>query len=256
MRLAHSDLHAILRFLSDAETSGAEEAYSPAVLEHLRGLIPCDDVGYQEADVVARRFTDPEAPAHEAEDAVYWALGPCPITDYRVRTGDATAIRMSDVIGRRRYHELPVYREYFATLSVDHILDLGLSSVPTSYRTVLLFRGSDMPDFTERERSILETLRPHLRAREARATLMALVAGRLRALGEQGETDDLHLTTREREIVAMVAAGKTNAQIATQLWIAPATVKKHLENTYVKLGVGSRAAAASRLQAGPEQVLA
>jgi DNA-binding NarL/FixJ family response regulator len=85
---------------------------------------------------------------------------------------------------------------------------------------------------------------------------MALVAGRLRALEEQGEADDLHLTTREREIVAAVAAGKTNAQIAADLWISPATVKKHLENTYLKLGVGSRAAAASRLSAGTDRIVA
>ena len=40
----------------------------------------------------------------------------------------------------------------------------------------------------------------------------------------------------------------TNAQIAAELWVTPATVKKHLENVYLKLGVGSRAAAASRVQ--------
>jgi DNA-binding CsgD family transcriptional regulator len=54
---------------------------------------------------------------------------------------------------------------------------------------------------------------------------------------------DEHLTAREREIVAMVAEGKTNAQVAADLWVSPATVKKHLENVYQKLGVGSRAAA-------------
>jgi len=57
-----------------------------------------------------------------------------------------------------------------------------------------------------------------------------------------------NLTAREREIVALVAAGRTNAEIAGALWVAPGTVKKHLENVYVKLGVGSRAAAASRLR--------
>jgi len=50
------------------------------------------------------------------------------------------------------------------------------------------------------------------------------------------------LTTREREIV-LVAEGKTNAEIAAQLWVAPSTVKKHLENVYEKVGVGRRAAA-------------
>lgn len=256
MRLAQSDLKAILRFLSDADASGAEEAYGPAVRAHLRVLIPCDHVGYEEADVAARRFTDPEASLYEAEDAIYWALGPCSITEYRVRTGDVSAVRMSDVISRRRYHEQALYRDYFAPRGVDHMLELGLSAAAASYRSLVLYRGSDAPDFSERERAILELLRPHLRAREARATLMALVAGRLRALDDPGETDHLQLTAREREVVAMVAAGKTNGQIARELWISPGTVKKHLENTYLKLGVGNRAAAASRVQAGAGRTLA
>lgn len=141
MRLAQSDLHAILRFLADADATGAEEAYGSAVLDHLRRLIPSDEIGYQQADVDARRFTDPEAEAYAAEDAVYWASGPCPITEYRVRTGDVSAIRMSDLISRRRYHELPIYRDYFQPRRVDHILDLGLSSAPSAYRTLIFFRA-------------------------------------------------------------------------------------------------------------------
>ncbi|HEU0237363.1 MAG TPA: LuxR C-terminal-related transcriptional regulator [Candidatus Limnocylindrales bacterium] len=256
MRLAHSDLSAILRFLSDADALGSEEAYGPAVRERLRVLIPCDRVSYEQADVTARRFTDPEAQLYESEDAVYWALGPCSITEYRVRTGDVSAVRMSDLISRRRYHEQPLYREYFAPSGIEHFLELGLSSVPASYRALVLYRGSDAPDFSERERTILELLRPHLRAREARATLVALVAGWPPVPEDGSETDDLQLTTREREIVAMVAAGKTNAAIASELWISPATVKKHLENTYLKLGVGNRAAAASRLRAETDRTLA
>jgi DNA-binding CsgD family transcriptional regulator len=250
MRFGHSDLNAVLRFLAEADASGGDEAYGPAVLEQLRRLIPCDEVGYQEADVDARRFTDPEAAVHAAEDAQYWAVGPCPVTEYRVRTGDLSAIRMSDVIGGRRYHDLPVYRDYFQPRGLDHVLDLGLSAVPSRFRSLVLFREHGSADFSERDRGVLEMLRPHLRAREARAALLALVAGGRTALEQIGEVDGLQLTTREREIVARVSAGKTNAEIAAELWISPATVKKHLENTYVKLGVGSRAAAASRVHAG------
>jgi DNA-binding CsgD family transcriptional regulator len=47
----------------------------------------------------------------------------------------------------------------------------------------------------------------------------------------------------------MVAEGKTNAEIATELWVTPGTVKKHLENVYLKLGVGSRAAAVNVIRA-------
>ena len=44
-----------------------------------------------------------------------------------------------------------------------------------------------------------------------------------------------------------MAQGKTNAEVATELWVAESTIKKHLENVYAKLGVPSRAAAVARL---------
>jgi len=58
--------------------------------------------------------------------------------------------------------------------------------------------------------------------------------------------DELGLTTRERQILAWVARGKTNPQIAETLSVAPSTVRKHLEHVYEKLGVRSRTAAVTR----------
>ena len=61
------------------------------------------------------------------------------------------------------------------------------------------------------------------------------------------ETRDLlGLTPRESQILAWVARGKTNREVAELLWIAPTTVRKHLENVYAKLGVTSRTAAVAR----------
>jgi DNA-binding CsgD family transcriptional regulator len=56
----------------------------------------------------------------------------------------------------------------------------------------------------------------------------------------------VQLTPREREVLAWVARGKTNAEIARLLWLAPGTVRKHLENVYAKLGVSTRTAAVAR----------
>jgi len=56
------------------------------------------------------------------------------------------------------------------------------------------------------------------------------------------------LTTQERRVLGHVAAGRSNAEIAEVLVVAPSTVRKHLENAYRKLGVTSRAAAVARLQ--------
>jgi DNA-binding CsgD family transcriptional regulator len=60
-------------------------------------------------------------------------------------------------------------------------------------------------------------------------------------------TPEALLTPREREVLAWVARGKTNAEIAGVLWLAPGTVRKHLENVYAKLGVSTRTAAVACL---------
>jgi DNA-binding NarL/FixJ family response regulator len=56
------------------------------------------------------------------------------------------------------------------------------------------------------------------------------------------------LTAREREILELVAEGRTNAEIAERLWVSPGTVRKHLDNVYGKLGVHTRTAAAAFVQ--------
>ncbi|MDQ3751739.1 MAG: LuxR C-terminal-related transcriptional regulator [Actinomycetota bacterium] len=51
------------------------------------------------------------------------------------------------------------------------------------------------------------------------------------------------LTGREVEVLALVATGKTNREIATDLVISEKTVARHVSNIFIKLGVTSRAAA-------------
>ena len=59
--------------------------------------------------------------------------------------------------------------------------------------------------------------------------------------GDQREVLCSLLTARELEILRLVAGGKTNKEIAAQLFISSDTVKGHLETTYRKLGVSDRA---------------
>ena len=51
------------------------------------------------------------------------------------------------------------------------------------------------------------------------------------------------LTGREAELLALLAAGKTNREIAAQLFISEKTVARHVSSIFSKLGVSSRAAA-------------
>jgi DNA-binding NarL/FixJ family response regulator len=50
-------------------------------------------------------------------------------------------------------------------------------------------------------------------------------------------------TAREREILQLAAAGLTTADIGARLGISPATVKRHFQNVYPKLGARDRTSA-------------
>jgi len=54
------------------------------------------------------------------------------------------------------------------------------------------------------------------------------------------------LSVREREVLALVAAGRTNAEIADALFISPKTASVHVTHILQKLGVASRVEAALR----------
>jgi DNA-binding NarL/FixJ family response regulator len=57
-------------------------------------------------------------------------------------------------------------------------------------------------------------------------------------------TDLDTLTTRQREILELVAKGYSNARIAKDLFLSESTVKQHLRATYKALGVADRKEAA------------
>jgi DNA-binding NarL/FixJ family response regulator len=79
----------------------------------------------------------------------------------------------------------------------------------------------------------------------ARAAFEALGAApdlaRLDGGGEQGRPDGL--TSRELEVLRVLAQGKTNRVIAEKLFISEKTVASHVSHIFTKLGVSSRAAA-------------
>jgi DNA-binding NarL/FixJ family response regulator len=54
-----------------------------------------------------------------------------------------------------------------------------------------------------------------------------------------------HLTEREREVLAYVARGMSNTQIADVLVVSPFTIKAHVSNILTKLNVVTRAEAAA-----------
>lgn len=81
----------------------------------------------------------------------------------------------------------------------------------------------------------------------ARAAFTELEAADLSRLDlDRGPREERHgLSGRELEVLRLVAAGKSNREIATALSISEHTVARHLQNIFSKLGVSSRTAASA-----------
>lgn len=72
------------------------------------------------------------------------------------------------------------------------------------------------------------------------ATLAVGLAGEIR---QRTQGDATLLTERERQVIKLIAEGKSVPQIASTLFLAPTTVKTHVQRLYEKLGVSDRGAA-------------
>ena len=85
--------------------------------------------------------------------------------------------------------------------------------------------------------------------RELRRLGRRVGRGGRRAPGEKGLEA---LSTRERQIAELVTAGRSNREIAGQLFLSEKTVETHLSRVFGKLGLRSRAEVAARVAAGDQ----
>jgi DNA-binding NarL/FixJ family response regulator len=74
--------------------------------------------------------------------------------------------------------------------------------------------------------------------------LAAQVASLTRRAGSDGDSDDPGLTSRELEVLRLVAAGQSNRELAAALVISPKTASVHVSNILAKLGAATRTEAA------------
>ena len=98
-------------------------------------------------------------------------------------------------------------------------------------------RKREAREALKRALAIFDELATPLWAAQARAEL-ARIGGRTAAGG---------LTATERQVAELVAQGRSNKDVAAQLFITPRTVEGHLTRIYDKLDVHSRAELAHRL---------
>jgi DNA-binding CsgD family transcriptional regulator len=238
------DLHAVLEFVELAWARAGEQAFPLETLEALARVIPCDSVGYADLDRLNRRTIEYVGTDDAGDDALFWDIvGEHPLCRHQQAYADFSATRLSDVISRRQLVATRVYADWFRPDGVVAEMEVGIVRSRARTRNFVLSRTQG--DFSARDVAVLALIAPHL-ARIHETTQLRHVAN----LVEPGNIG--RLTTREAEVIELVAAGLTNAAIAERLWISPGTVKKHLDNVYAKLGVANRTAAVAQLNAQPE----
>jgi DNA-binding CsgD family transcriptional regulator len=238
--LRERDLRALTAVIEDGVRDDPGPALPWAVLHRLHQLIPADAVMFEEADL---RNRQPVVDQAVLDGGVQWfdvsagAVPPevwaahaafLPYT-YSARTGDVAAVRWSDFYTQTELKNQPFYDLIHQDTTTRCAINVPLPAPPGRARKVGLFRTHR--DFSERDRLALQLLRPHLHE-------VYLDAER-RRYGVP------HLTRREREILQLVSQGYSNAEIAGTLFVAVATVRKHLENIFNRTGIRTRSAAAA-----------
>jgi DNA-binding CsgD family transcriptional regulator len=180
-----------------------------------------------------------------------------PLVRFRSTRHDGGAHRISRSPASARVKATPLYADYSLRVGLNHSLALPLY-VDANILVSFVFNRRQR-NFTEGERDLLERIRPVLAdlfrasvllagrdgGSEWRAATLSTSAPNVASLTNAEPL--AALTPREREVVGWVAAGKTNAQIATIVGASVRTVAKHLERVFEKLGVETRTAAAMRV---------
>ena len=243
-RLGHRDYDTALGLIAEAADTSRARPFELPAIDGLLGMIPADQAGYFEygnggvlfgtADTffVARPSQCDQEWDDEAARATVcsWPLRDC------AGLSAGGPRKLSDFLSGARLRRNPWYVEVMRPGGVEHELKVWLPATKDTFRGFFFVRGPGRRDFDERDRAVLTLLRPHL--------------ARLRARWESRHRPSI-LTRREAEVVDLVAQGLTNGEIAVRLFIAPTTVRKHLENVFEKLGVHTRTAAVARARELP-----
>lgn len=225
------------------------------MLDALKRAVPSDwvsinDVG-PDPDSTVAVMEPPELPPGLFERFAELAYQN-PIAAYMARTGDGRPYRFSDFLTTGELHALPIYREFYALIGVEHQMAFTLPASPGRILGVALSRRDR--DFTDAERDLLGRARPYLIQAWRNAIEHTALRDELarRPLVESGLEDTVAaalgargLTDRQAEVLWLIARGRSSQDAAAVLGLSDRTVQKHLERCYRTLGVGSRSEAAT-----------
>jgi DNA-binding CsgD family transcriptional regulator len=243
-RLGVADRRRLLEFNHEAQDAALVDPNSARefLLRSLSALVPADCAVHRLwDDGLGRQVTTATEPVVQAsQDAghvtwlAYIAQGGPPIVAYWNRSGDHGAVRLSDVIGWVALQRLEIYNLFWRPFAIDRAMGVQIQISSSQIVDLACYRSGS--DFSERDRTVVDEMSYAVGQLARRAQVRGLVDASVMALG---------LTAREAEIIAWLTYGKTNREIGELLFLAPSTVKKHLDNIYRKLSIRKRMEAAA-----------
>ena len=155
-------------------------------------------------------------------------------------TGDGTAARNSDMVtSMRSFRRTTVYGEHFEPRRARFQANLGWDA-----GGVLTGMGlyRERRDFDTDEMAALEQTRQLMAAAAQYRSVLDVLEPEC-TTGRRSTTSET-LSPRQQAVLALVATGATDAQIALRLQITERTVRKHVGDIFRRLGVDNRVAAA------------
>jgi DNA-binding CsgD family transcriptional regulator len=256
--LTDGDIRLMLGFLHEASEVDGPEVFTEPVVQAFWKLIPAD------GGVCCNEFGDLDPRSRPERRTVLdfgrvdcaWTTDvPCQWTDefdevcrLYVAKDEPIPPQPRFMLSPTRVSDILTYREQRARelwwfierhLGEDAVW-LWLPAPDEGVLRRISFSAEKRGGISDRDVRILELLTPHLVRLYERAAARRVTSPMLAGL-----------TPREREVIGLVACGKTNHEIAGSLWISPGTVRTHLENIFEKLGVTNRTAAAARVFGEP-----
>ena len=115
----------------------------------------------------------------------------------------------------------------------EHIVDFVNAGVAG-----FILKDATADDLICTVRSVAEGA--HVLPPEMTSTLFSQIAKEALVRGRAVAADEVHMTSREREVIALIGEGLSNKEIAVRLNIATHTVKSHVRNVMEKLALHTR----------------
>jgi len=168
-RLRIHDIHRLLDLLLELYDLCDLDAFRTRALSLLSSLVPSDIISYNEINAPMQRIAGTAQPSLESWEAVLpdhqcifeQHMADHPLIAHYHRTSDGRALKISDFLSQRQFHALGLYQEFFRPLRVEHQMAATLSA-PAPLVVGIALNRSRGRDFSERERLLLNLLRPHL----------------------------------------------------------------------------------------------